>query len=118
MLQASPIPCTQEHLTLPRDIPAPHLSPPSRRRTQTLRYSAWVHLQPSQNKKLPAALSRFDSSSDALPGASDGEVLVFFQRKERNGDLDLERTLRRDSLLAGVGAEQTEQERTNSEHCR
>lgn len=69
-------------------------------------------------KELPAALSKFDSSSEALPGASDGEVLVFFQRKERNGDLDLERTLRRDSLLAGVGAEQTEQERTNSEHCR
>lgn len=88
-------------------------------RHKLLRHSAWVHLQPSQNKKkLPAALSRFDSSSDALPGASDGEVLVFFQRKERNGDLDLERTLRRDSLLAGVGAEQTEQERTNSEHCR
>lgn len=67
---------------------------------------------PLQESKLPAALSRFDSSSDALPGASDGEDLVFFQRKERNGDFDLERTLRRDSLLAGVGAEQTEQERT------
>lgn len=62
--------------------------------------------------QLPAALSRFDSSSDALPGAPVGEDLDFFQRKERNGDFDLERTLRRDSLLAGVGAEQTKQERT------
>lgn len=67
-------------------------------------------------KKLPAALSRFDSSSDALPGASDGEDLVFFQRKERNGDLDLERTLRRDSLLAGVGAKQTNRNAHSSEH--
>lgn len=62
-------------------------------------------------KILPAALSRFDSSSDALPGASDGDALLFFQRKERNGDLDRERTLRRDSLLAGVGAERTEHRR-------